>query len=62
MIRPINYTTEQSLEDLAASRNYPIEFGRDSRGDYAAVVTREGTEYRARLAAVAAPAAEGVAS
>lgn len=46
--RPINWTTAESLEALAADGNYPIEFDRD----YAVVTTREGTEYRARLAAV----------
>lgn len=46
--RPINWTTAESLEALAADGGYPIEFDRD----FAVVTTREGTEYRARLAEV----------
>ena len=53
--RPVHWTTPDRLEDLAFSTRCDIEFGTDSGGGYAAVVMREGTEYRARLAA-----AEGV--
>lgn len=53
MSRPIHWTTVAAVEDFLDS-GYQIEVGRDARGDYEYVVTREGTEFRARLAAVGA--------
>ena len=53
MTRRTNLTTSDSLEQLAHDGRYDIEFGRDSRGEYGALVTREGVEYRAYLTAVA---------
>lgn len=48
-MRPINWTTAESLEALAADGGYTIELDRDS----AELTTREGTIFRARLTAVA---------
>jgi len=52
--RPLIWTTQDIVEQIAASRpgEYVAEVGRDSDGDYMAVVTREGTTFAARLEAV----------
>lgn len=43
--RPIHWTTAEALEQLAHDGGYKIEFGRT----FGALVTREGTEFRAHL-------------
>jgi hypothetical protein len=53
MSHRITWTTKAILEDIAYGGRYDIEFGTDADGDYAALVTRELMEFRARLAAVA---------
>ena len=51
--RRIHWTTAELVESIANATGRQIEFGRDDQGDYGAVTTREGTEYRARLAVTA---------
>ena len=47
------WTTADLVEQIAFDGGYDLEVGRDSDGDYEAVVTREGCEFRARIEAVA---------
>lgn len=51
--RRTHWTTQASVEAFLDD-GYEVHVGHDSDGDYEYVVTREGTEYRARLAGVAA--------
>jgi hypothetical protein len=51
--RRITWTTADIVEDIGYGGRYPVEVGRDHDGEYVAVVTREGMEFRARLAAIA---------
>ena len=48
------WTTANVVEDIAYGGGYKAEVGHDADGDYLAVVTREGMEFRGRLAAVVA--------
>ncbi len=43
------WTSAQTVEDIAYGGGYKAEVGRDQDGDYLAVVTREGMEFRGRL-------------
>ena len=49
MTRPIHYTTQASVESFLDC-GYEVQIGHDHDGDYEYVVTREGAEWRARLA------------
>lgn len=52
--RPTHLVPQDQVEQLAFDGGYDIERGTDRDGDYMAVVTREGTTYKARLAEVGA--------
>ena len=47
------WTTADLVEQIAFDGGYELEVGRDSGGDYEAVVTREGCEFRAMIEVVA---------
>lgn len=49
--RRVQWTTVDAVERLAFDGGYDLEAGVDSKGEFVAVVTREGTEYRGRLTA-----------
>lgn len=51
-IHATTWTTSDHVESIAFAGGYPVEVGTDSGGDYAAVVTREGVEFKGRLGAV----------
>lgn len=48
-IHATTWTTKDHVEDISFTSGYPVEIGADAGGEYAAVVTREGMEFRARL-------------
>lgn len=48
--RRVHWTTIDAVEQLAFDTAADLEAGIDGKGEFVAVVTREGTEYRARLA------------
>ncbi|GAW50576.1 MULTISPECIES: hypothetical protein [unclassified Nocardioides] len=49
--RRVHWTTIDAVEQLAFDTGAEIEAGIDDKGEYAAVVTAEGVEYRGRLGA-----------
>lgn len=49
--RRVHWTTVDAVEALAFNSGCQVEAGVDDDGEYVAVVTREGSEYRGRLGA-----------
>lgn len=49
--RRVHWSTQPEVEEVAFASGQELGVGHDHAGDYEFVVTREGTEYRARLAA-----------
>lgn len=47
--RRVHWSTVDAVEQLAFDGGYDLEAGVDDQGDYVAVTTREGAEYRGRL-------------
>ena len=47
--RRVHWTTVDAVEHIAFEAGYEIEAGIDHEGEYIAVTTREGSEYRGRL-------------
>ena len=48
--RRIHWVSQEAVESLSFATGKPIEFGECERGQYGAVTTREGVEYRAVVA------------